>query len=254
MAREWKKLEEHKATLPLTQGELRMFKSRFTNFKIVGTRWILTPKESDFKARLVVQGCQEDPSMTRADSPTGSRDSFFLVLSCAAQEHWSCGSADAASAYLQARGIERLLLLMMPKRQPPPGCEPGEARVARGSFYGTRDAGRSWYQHFRDRLADKFRIHESALEKGLYLCEFNGRLTFVTVTHVDDLFCAYDTRCKTTKSLLEVIVKEFNMTRTQDDFVFFGRRVSVTPEALLVSQEFAASSLVPMDLRGSALC
>ena len=113
MEREWKKWEEHKATLPLTQGELRMLKSRFPNLKIVGTRWVLTPKEPDFKARLVVQGCQEDPSMMRTDSPTGSRDSFFLVLSCAAQEHWSCGSADAASAYLQAGGIERLLLLMM---------------------------------------------------------------------------------------------------------------------------------------------
>ena len=76
----------------------------------------------------------------RTDSPTGSRDSFFLVLSCTAQEHWSCGSADAASAHLQAGGIERLLLLMMPKRQPPPGCEPGEVRVARGTIYGTRDA------------------------------------------------------------------------------------------------------------------
>ena len=199
MEREWRKWEEHKATLPLTQGELRMLKSRFPNLKIVGTRWVLTPKEPDFKARLVVQDCQEDPSMMRTDSPTGSRDSFFLVLSCAAQEHWSCGSADAASAYLQAGGIERLLLLMMPKRQPPPGCEPGEVRVARGSIYGTRDASRSWYQHFRDRLANKFRVHESALEKGLYLHEFNGRLTFVTVTPVDDLFYAYDTRCKTTK-------------------------------------------------------
>ena len=86
------------------------------------------------------------------------------------------------------------------------------------------------------------------LEKGLYLCEFNGRLTFATVTHVDDLFHAFDTRCKTTKSLLEAIVKEFNMSRKQDDFVFCGRRVRVTPEALLVSQEFAASSLAPMEL------
>ena len=39
MEREWKKWEEHKATLPLTQGELRMLKSRFPNLKIVGTRW-----------------------------------------------------------------------------------------------------------------------------------------------------------------------------------------------------------------------
>ena len=72
--------------------------------------------------------------MMRTDSPTGSRDSFFLVLSCAA--HWSCGSR----CYLQAGRIERLLLLMMPKRQPPPGCE--RARGPRG-IHGTRDASRS---------------------------------------------------------------------------------------------------------------
>ena len=40
--------------MPLTQGELRMLKSRFPNLEIVGTRWVLTPKEPDFKARLVV--------------------------------------------------------------------------------------------------------------------------------------------------------------------------------------------------------
>ena len=123
---------------------------------------------------------------------------FVLVLSCAAQEHWSCGSADAASAYLQAGGggIERLLLLVVPEQQAPPGCEPGEVRVARGSLYGTRGAGRSWYQYFRGRLGDKFRVHESALEKGFFLYDFNGRLTFVTVGHVDDLSYAYDTLCK----------------------------------------------------------
>ena len=55
MACEWKKWKEHKATLPLTQGELDKLKSRFPNLKIVGTRWVLTPKEPDFKARLVVQ-------------------------------------------------------------------------------------------------------------------------------------------------------------------------------------------------------
>ena len=81
-----------------------------------------------------------------------------------------------------------MLLLMMPKRQPPPGCEPGEVRVARGCTYGTQDAGRSWCQHFLDRLADKFRVHESASEKGLNLREFNGRLTFVTVTQLTICF------------------------------------------------------------------
>ena len=35
MEREWRKWEEHKATLPLTQGELSMLKSRFPNFKLL---------------------------------------------------------------------------------------------------------------------------------------------------------------------------------------------------------------------------
>ena len=168
--------------------------------------------------------------MMRTDSPTGSRDSFFLVLSCAALEHWSCGSADAASAYLRAGGIERLLLLMMPKRQPPPGCEPGEVRVARGSIYGTRDAG---INTCVTNLRATFESMRLLWKKGLYLYEFNGRLTFVT--HVDDLFYAYDTRCKTTKSLLDAIVKEFYMSRKLDDFVFLWQARSCDTEALIVS-------------------
>ena len=50
MEREWRKLEEYKGTSSLTQGELRMLRSRFTNLKIVSTRWVLTPKEPEFKA------------------------------------------------------------------------------------------------------------------------------------------------------------------------------------------------------------
>ena len=115
----------------------------------------------------------------------------------------------------------------MPRQQPPPGCEPGEVRVARVSIYGTRDASRSWHQYLRDQTAKKFRVHESALEKRLHLYEFNGRLTFVTVTYVDDLVCAYDTRGKTTEALLEAIVKELNMSRKQDDLVFFVADVFV---------------------------
>ena len=96
----------------------------------------------------------------RTDSPTGSRDSFSLVLSCAAQERWSCGSANAASAYLQGGGIERLLLLMTPKATATTRMRAWSGACGTGSTHGTWDAGRSWCQHFRDRLADKLRVHE----------------------------------------------------------------------------------------------
>ena len=121
-----------------------------------------------------------------------------------------------------------MLLLMMPKRQPPPGCE-----------------------HFRDRLANKFRVHESALEKGLHLYESNGRLTFLTVTHVDDLFYAYDTRCKTQQVVAGCHCQRVQHVSKAGRFCFCGRRVRVTPEALIVSQELAASSLAPTELCGT---
>ena len=41
------------------------------------------------------------------------------------------------------------------------------------------------------------------------------------------------------------------MSRKLDDFVFCGRRVRVTPKALIVSQELATSSLAPMELCGT---
>ena len=85
-------------------------------------------------------------------------------------------------------------------------------------------------------------MHESALE-------FNGRLTFVTVSHIDNLCCAYDTRCETTKALLNAIVKEFNVEES-GRVRFWSRRVRVTTEALFISEEFAASSLLPVELCG----
>ena len=182
--------------------------------------------------------------MMRTDSPTGSRDSFswfFLV------QHRDIGIALLLMQPLfipsQEEGIERLHLLMMPKQQPPPGCEPGEVREARGSIYGTRDASRSWCQYLRDPHADNFQVHESALEKGPAIMS-SRRDSFVTASRVDDLLYAWDTRCET-KALLDAIVKEFNMSRKHDDFVVCGRRVRVTTEASFISQEFAASSFLP---------
>ena len=84
-------------------------------------RWVLTEKviqgKQDFKAKLVVQVCQED-----RDAPIGSRD------------------------------IERLLLLRIPHRNPPSGTKEWQVFAATGSIYGTRHAGRGWYEHSKKVL------------------------------------------------------------------------------------------------------
>ena len=78
--------------------------------KIVGTRWVFTENviqgKPDYKARLVVQGCQEDKGHIRTDASTGLRDAFFMTLSAAAQDGWDCNVFDAQSPYLQRRHQE----------------------------------------------------------------------------------------------------------------------------------------------------
>ena len=80
----------------------------------------------DYKAPLVVQGCQEDKGYIRTDAPTGSRDAFFMTLSAAAQDGWDYNVFDAQSPYLHSDGIERLLLLRMPHTNPLLGRNQGK--------------------------------------------------------------------------------------------------------------------------------
>ena len=127
MVREWDKWNEYGVTKFLSKKkQLNDIMKRNPDQKIVGTRWVFTEKtiqgKSDYKARLVVQGCQEDEGYIRTD---GSRDAFFMTLSAAAQSGWDYSVFDAQSAYLQSDGIKRLSLLRMPHKNPPPGTKPG---------------------------------------------------------------------------------------------------------------------------------
>ena len=161
----------------------------------------------DYKARLVVQGCQEDKGYIRTDAPTGSRDAFFMTLSAASQSGWDYSVFDAQSAYLQSDGIKRLLLLRMPHKYPPPGTKPGQVFVATGSIYGTRDAGRAWYEHSK-KVLEAARFVESRLEQGLYYLHGPSGLEALVHTHVDDFLSAFKKACKKYKDALQHLVHD----------------------------------------------
>ena len=58
---------------------------------------------------------------------------------------WILAAYDASTAYLQEKGIDRLLILRAPY-PPPPGVRPGTLFRAKGGIYGTKDARRSWWK------------------------------------------------------------------------------------------------------------
>ena len=78
----------------------------------------------------------------------------------------------------------------MPYQQPPPGMTPGQLLIAAGSIYGTRDAGRAWYQYSREEFI-RAGFVESRLEKGLYYLPGPDGPEAVMHTHVDDCLAAF---------------------------------------------------------------
>ena len=176
--------------------------------EVIGTRWVHTDKNKktrmmlaatskrtkktqeqidrehplSAKSRIVVQGNQESDTGIRSDSPTASLLAFNLVCFVAVMMGWLVRAYDASTAYLQAKGIARLLILR-PPRPPPPGISIHDLFRAKGSIYGTKDAGRSWWiKLLQDAKAEGW--IPSKIEAALFFLYDGDVLVGVMVTHV----------------------------------------------------------------------
>ena len=167
MQKEWLSWQKFQAVQELSEEEVKPF---LATPRSLGTRWAHTDENSkprliayhmakktdktkeevdkeypcEAKSRLVVQGCQEDETNIRSDSPTCSLLAFNLVCTLAALFCWVIAAFDASTANLQSSGINRLLIPRCP-RPPPPGVHLMTLFRARGSIHGTKDAGRRWW-------------------------------------------------------------------------------------------------------------
>ena len=212
MAKEWSSWQKFGAVETLTPQQIAALPP---TTKIVGTRWVHTDKnqkprllaghiskktgksksqlEKEYpfmpKSRLVVQGCQEeDPGSIRSDSPTASLLAFNLLCAIAVMQKWVIAASDASTAYLQSQGINRLLILR-PPRPPPPGVSPSDLFRAKGSIYGTKDAGRSWWKKLFQALRRQGWVM-SKVEAALFFLFDAGALVGICLSHVDDLLSA----------------------------------------------------------------
>ena len=210
MAKEWASWMNFGAAEILTEQQIAELPD---DAEIIGTRWVHTDKNKkprllaeamkkktgksdaqiqrefpfEAKSRMVVQGNQEVASEIRSDSPTASLLAFNFVTVISVLNNWFLAAYDASTAYLQSKGIARLLILR-PPYPPPPGISPSDLLRAKGSIYGTRDAGRSWWKKLY-RVLRESGWTMSKLEPALfYLFDESFNLTGALVTHVDDLY------------------------------------------------------------------
>ena len=246
MGKEWSKWTQFRATIPCPKKVLDKYPD---DLKIIGTRWVMTYKSDGTpKARMVVQGCQENLRDVRGDAPTGSRDAMMLVIAFGSSKGWGLSQWDADSAYLQSEGLDRALLLRLPNPAPP-GHQPGDIVVATGAIYGTKDAGRKWYLHLKKTL-ESFGIIECALEKGLYRMHKDGDVRMVIHTHVDDLLVAMEQSCSNARHTLEKLQKVLYLKGgTGQVFEYLARLITITADTISISQEKSAGNVeqVPIE-------
>ena len=75
--------------------------------KTLSTRWVITTKDRNTKARLVVRGFQEKDLEIPRDSPTVGKGAMRLYLSIAALQKWTVKTTDIKSALLQGKELDR---------------------------------------------------------------------------------------------------------------------------------------------------
>lgn len=250
MAKEWSKWCEFSATRPCTATQLVEMRANRPDVRIVDTRWVLTIKpDGSSKARLVVVGCQEPKLNIRSDAPTASHEALMLTLGFGAQKGWSLLGYDAQTAYLQSEGIERLLLLRLPKEDPPPGCVSNQVVVANGSIYGTRDAGRAWYLRVRSIAAmPDINMIESAIHKGAYfLYDQGNHLAGIVHTHVDDFLVAHNGNVDV-RQRIDRLSERLRMVSKSFPFEYCGKLIEVTDSQIRVTQSRAALAVEPIVL------
>ncbi|CAE7722529.1 GIP, partial [Symbiodinium necroappetens] len=272
MEKEWSSWEKFNAVEVLSPDQVAQLPS---DVKIIGTRWVHTDKnqkqrllalhlrgktgktkeqvEKEYplsaKSRLVVQGHQEDPKDIRSDSPTASLLAFNLVCAVAVIQGWEVLASDASTAYLQSQGISRLLILR-PPRPPPPGLSPNDLLRAKGSIYGTRDAGRSWWKKLYATLR-KHGWRMSSVEAALFILSEGNKLLGILISHVDDLFSAGEG--KRYNETLNEMETELHLTVKRGTFRFCGKNILQKGGEIFIDQMDAIEGidyvLLPTDRR-----
>ena len=153
----------------------------------ISTRWVLTQKGENRKARLVARGFQDAhaPGKTLSDSPTCGKETLRLMISVTQSFNWGINSIDVKTAFLQSSIMERDVYLVPP-------VESGDTNYywkLNKCVYGLEEASRSWYLTVKETLLG-FGMVVSDFDNCLFLYKPNNTLAGYLTCHVDDFFWA----------------------------------------------------------------
>ena len=167
---------------------------RPTDQKVIDSRWVFarkekSPKEVQYKARVVAKGCQQKFGIDYHDTwaPTARPQTLRMVMALSAQENCTLAHVDVKTAFPNAILHDRVYM------KPPPGFETaGKVWLLLKALYGLKQAGREWYMELRQTMME-MKFSASNLDPCLYYKHSQGS-TVLVVVHVDDCIISYKHR------------------------------------------------------------
>ncbi|CAC5406207.1 unnamed protein product [Mytilus coruscus] len=153
----------------------------------LSTRWVITTKDNQTKARLVVRGFEEEFTMQR-DSPTVGKGMIKIFLSITASMNWIVKTTDIKSAFLQGKILDRDVFL-----KPPPESNSKKGKIWRlkHCLYGLKDGARQFYLSVREELLS-LGCKQCSLDPAVFVKHTDQRLSGIICCHVDDFLHSGD--------------------------------------------------------------
>ena len=211
----------------------------------ISVRWVITTKLIDSKltckARLCARGFEEEQPF-RKDSPTCSREGMRVVLAILASNSWTVNSLDVKAAFLQGKGIERLVFV-----KPPKEANTNKLWKLKKCVYGLADAPRQWYTKLKEEL-EKLGATRCKHDDGLFYVRHDNKLIGIMSCHVDDILWGGTPLFE--ESVISCICKVFKISKSDSKaFTHLGVDLNQNSDgSILINQESYAKSINPIEL------
>ena len=207
----------------------------------ISTRWVISKKGDDFKARLVARGFEEMLEAPK-DAPTADKSSVRLFLTLSACNHWEIETIDIKSAFLQSHDIERDVFLKPPQVVRTPGV----LWKIHKPIYGLDDAAKLWYNTVKDELIAsgcKMLILDHSVFS--FYDEKTQKLIGMMVIHVDDFLYGGSTKFK--KIIVQKIIDKYQISKqSSQSFVYLGWNIVQDKDGISMDQRQYCKTILPV--------
>ena len=195
----------------------------------LSTRWVITNKEGQTKARLVVRGFEEEFTMPK-DSPTVGKGTMRIFLAISSIKNWTAKTTDIKSAFLQGRELRRDIYIKPPKES---NTVKGIVWKLKHGLYGLKDGARQFYMSVKDELL-RLGCKMSELDPAMFFLHKEGKLSGIICCHVDDFLHAGD---KYLEHLMVNLRKRFVAGKVEEgNFNYIGFKVAQEEGAIALDQ------------------